>query len=157
MQSAFQWIEQSWLGTSVNSSLWAFAAFEAVHLLALAVIGGAILVVDLRTLGWVFPRQRVAEVATEARPWLIGSVIAMFLTGIPLMASLALSKYYFNEAFRLKMYFLGAALLFTFFIRQPVALSDEVRANSRMAKAVAVVSVMLWSGVGIMGRGIGFW
>jgi hypothetical protein len=157
MQSAFQWIEQSWLGTSVNSSLWAFAAFEAVHLLALAVIGGAILVVDLRTLGWVFPRQRVAEVATEARPWLIGSVIAMFLTGIPLMASLALSKYYFNEAFRLKMYFLAAALLFTFFIRQPVALGDEARANSRMAKAVAVVSVMLWSGVGIMGRGIGFW
>jgi hypothetical protein len=36
-------------------------------------------------------------------------------------------------------------------------LSDEARANSRMAKAVAVVSVMLWSGVGIMGRGIGFW
>jgi hypothetical protein len=35
--------------------LWAFAAFEAVHLLALAVIGGAVLVVDLRTLGWVFP------------------------------------------------------------------------------------------------------
>ncbi len=157
MASIFQWIEQSWLGTSVNNSLWAFAAFEAVHLLALAVIGGAILVVDLRTLGWVFPRQRVAEVATEARPWMIGSIVAMFLTGIPLMASLALSKYYFNEAFRLKMYFLAAALLFTFLVRQRIALGDDARANSRMAKAVAIVSVLLWSGVGIMGRGIGFY
>jgi uncharacterized membrane protein len=157
MASVFQWIEQSWLGTSVNNSLWAFAAFEAVHLLALAVIGGAILVVGLRMLGWVFPRQRVAEVATEARPWMIGSIVAMFLTGIPLMASLALSKYYFNEAFRLKMYFLAAALLFTFFVRQPVALGDDARANSRMAKAVAIMSVLLWSGVGIMGRGIGFY
>ena len=63
MSSLFQWIEHSWLGTAVNNSLWAFAAFEAVHLLALAVIGGAVLVVDLRTLGWVFPRQRVAEIA----------------------------------------------------------------------------------------------
>ena len=107
MSPLFQWIEQSWLGTSVNNSLWAFAAFEAVHLLALAVIGGAVLVVDLRTLGSVFPRQRVADIAGEARPWLIGSVIAMFLTGIPLMASLAFSKYYFDEAFRLKMYFLA--------------------------------------------------
>src|SRR5262245_6260956 len=157
MQSAFQWIEQSWLGTSVNNSLWAFAAFEAVHLLALAVIGGAVLVVDLRTLGWIFPRQRVAEVAVEARPWLIASVVAMFLTGIPLMASLAFSKYYFNEAFRLKMYFLAAALLFTFFVRQRIALGDDARANSRMAKAVAIMSVLLWSGVGIMGRGIGFY
>ena len=42
MSSLFLWIEQSWLGTAVNNSLWAFAAFEAVHLLALAVIGGAV-------------------------------------------------------------------------------------------------------------------
>lgn len=157
MQGLFQWIEHSWLGTTVNNSLWAFAAFEAVHLIALAVIGGAVLVVDLRTLGWVFPRQRVEEVARDARPWLVGSVIAMFATGIPLMASLAFSKYYFNEAFRLKMYFLAAALIFTFAIRQRIALGDEARANSRMAKIVAVVSVLLWSGVGIMGRGIGFY
>jgi len=42
-------------------------------------------------------------------------------------------------------------------VRQRVALGDEARANSRIAKAVAVVSVLLWSGVGIMGRGIGFY
>jgi hypothetical protein len=157
MQTMFQWIEHSWLGTSVNGSLWAFAAFEAGHLLALAVIGGAVLVVDLRTLGWVFPRQRVSEVAREARPWLVGSVIAMFITGIPLLSSLAFSKYYFNEAFRLKMYFLAAALIFTFAIRQRLAFGDEARANSRLAKMAAVVSVLLWAGVGIMGRGIGFY
>ena len=32
--------------------IWQFAAIEAVHLLALAVIGGAVLIVDLRLLGW---------------------------------------------------------------------------------------------------------
>jgi hypothetical protein len=32
-----------------------------------------------------------------------------------------------------------------------------MRANSRIGKIVAVVSVLLWSGVGIMGRGIGFY
>ena len=55
------------------------------------------------------------------------------------------------------MYFLAAALLFTFLVRQPVATGDDERANSRMAKAVAVVSVLLWSAVGTMGRGIGIW
>ena len=157
MAALFQWIEHSWLGTSVSNSLWAFAAIESMHLLALAVIGGAVLVVDMRTLGWVFPRQPVSEVAREARPWMIGSIIAMLLTGIPLMASLAFSKYYYNEAFRLKMYFFIAALIFTFAIRQRFAMGDDARANSRMAKIVAVMSVLLWSGVGIMGRGIGFY
>jgi uncharacterized protein DUF6644 len=157
MPAVFQWFEHSWLGTSVNNSLWAFAAIESMHLLALAVIGGAVLVVDLRLLGWVFPRQTVAEVARDARPWLIGSIIGMILTGVPLMASLAFSKYYTNEAFWLKMYFLLAALLFTFTIRQRVAFGDPARANSLIGKTVGIVSVLLWSGVGIMGRGIGFY
>jgi hypothetical protein len=158
MSAVFQWIEHSPLGTAVNNSLWAFAALEAVHLLALAVIGGAVLVVDLRTLGWVFPRQSVASVARDAQPWLVWSLVGMFASGVPLMASLAFSKYYSNEAFRLKMFFLGAAILFTFTIRQRIVLAGDDRiANSVFAKGVAVMSVLLWSGVGIMGRGIGFY
>ena len=81
----------------------------------------------------------------------------MIATGIPLLASLAESKYYGNEAFRLKMYFLAAALLFTFTIRQRFALTDRPVPNSLQTRMIAVVSVLLWSGVGIMGRGIGFY
>jgi hypothetical protein len=48
-------------------------------------------------------------------------------------------------------------LIFTFTIRRAVVLGDELRANSRVGKIVGLVSVLLWSGVGIMGRGIGFY
>ena len=157
MQSLFQWIEHSALGTAVNNSVWAFAALEAAHLLALAVIGGAVLVVDFRTLGWVLPRQSVSSVAREAQTWLVWSLLAMFVTGVPLMASLAYSKYYQNGAFRMKMLFLAAAIGFTFTIRKRLALGAAEQSESMMAKAAAVVSVLLWSGVGIMGRGIGFY
>ena len=51
------------LSVAINESLWAFAVIEAVHLLALAVIGGAVLAVDLRLLGVAFQKQRVAEIA----------------------------------------------------------------------------------------------
>ncbi|HEY7091234.1 MAG TPA: DUF6644 family protein [Tepidisphaeraceae bacterium] len=85
------------------------------------------------------------------------SLIGMFLTGIPLLASLAATKYYFNEPFRWKMYFLAAAILFTFTIRRFVVMSDETRIHSAVAKTTAIISVLLWSGVGIMGRGIGFY
>ena len=156
MAALFQWIEQSSFGMAVNNSIWAFAALEAAHLLALAVIGGAVLIVDLRLMGWVFPRQPVAVVARDAQPWLVWSLIGMFVTGIPLMASLAYSKYYSNGAFRLKMVFLAAAVGFTFTIRQRVALGGAERSGSLTGKAVAAMSVLLWSGVGIMGRGIGF-
>ena len=50
MQLAFVWLEHSWLGIAVNESKWAFAALEAGHLLSLAMLGGAVLLVDLRIL-----------------------------------------------------------------------------------------------------------
>ena len=44
----FQWCEASGFGQAVKTSPWAFAITESVHLLALAAIGGAVLVLDLR-------------------------------------------------------------------------------------------------------------
>ena len=153
----FAWLEHSWLGTSVNNSTWAFAAIEACHLLALAILGAAVFLVNLRLLGFALKQERVQDLAKSARPWLLWGVAAVTVTGVPLMASLALDKYYVNPAFWWKMYFLLAALLFTFFVQQPVALGDERRSASAMGKVVAVVTLVLWAGVGIMGRGIGFY
>jgi len=156
-QGLFQSIERSGIGTVVRDSLWQFAAIEAVHLLALAVMGGAVLIVDLRLLGWTLKRQPIAQVARDAQPWLVGSLIMMLVTGYPLMASLAYSKYYVNYAFQLKILFLVLGILFTFTVRQWLIFKDDSQINPTLAKLVAIISVLLWSGVGIMGRGIGFY
>ena len=44
-------LEQTWIGNAIRESLWLFPAVEAVHLLSLAMLGGAVLVVDLRLFG----------------------------------------------------------------------------------------------------------
>jgi|SRR5688572_5680689 len=155
--SFFEWIERTGHGTMVRDSIWQFAAIEAVHLLALAVIGGAVLIVDLRLLGWTLARQPVKQIARDAEPWLLGSLIMMLLTGYFLMASLAASKYYVNYAFQLKMVFLLLAIVFTYTVRRRLIYKDDAQINPIAAKLVALVSVLLWSGVGIMGRGIGFY
>jgi hypothetical protein len=153
----FDWVEHSWLGKMVAESLWQFATIEAIHLLALSVIGGAILIVDLRLLGWTLKRQPVAQIARDAEPYLFWSLLMMIVTGIPLMASLAASKYYVNLAFQLKMFFLLAAIVYTYTIRRRVIYRDDTQISPITAKLTAIVSVLLWSGVGIMGRGIGFY
>jgi len=157
MEAWFGWLEKSWLGMSVNGSTWAFAAIEAGHLLAIVILGGAVFLVNLRLLGFGLSHERVRDIAQAARPWLICGVIAVTITGVPLMASLALNKYYVNPAFWLKMYFLAAAILFTFFVQQPLAMGDEQRSASGLGKAVGLITLALWAGVGIMGRGIGFY
>ena len=154
--AVFQWLERTSLSVSINESLWLFAVIEAVHLVALAVIGGAVLAVDLRLLGFAFQKQRVAEIARVMQPWLIWSLIGMLVTGFVLFISLAASKYYVHDYFWVKMYFLAAAIVFSFTIRHRVIMGDDARANSAFAKLVALVSLFLWSGVGLAGKAIGY-
>jgi hypothetical protein len=154
--AVFQWLERTSLSVAINESLWAFAVVEAIHLLALAVLGGAVLVVDLRLLGLAFQQQRVGDVARVAQPWFLGSLAAILLTGFVLFLSLAASKYYVHDYFWVKMYFLAGAMVFSFLIRQRIIMGDDARANSALGKVVAIVSLFLWSGVGFAGKAIGY-
>jgi hypothetical protein len=151
----FEWCEATALGEAIRSSLWLFPVIESFHLLALALIGGAVLLVDLRLLGWGLRTRSVAEVASDAQPWLIGGLAVMLSSGILLFLSEAL-KCYYSDAFWTKMEALGPALLFTFTIRRKVAAAGETRLRPLWLKLVGVVSVTLWSVVGASGRWIGF-
>jgi hypothetical protein len=143
------------VGGAIRNSSWLFPFIEAFHLLGLAVIGGAVLVVDLRLFGFGLRRQPVAQLARDAQPWLIVSLILMVATGALMFTSEAI-KCYYHPAFWVKMTSLFLAIVFTFTVRRKVTMADETRMGPLWSKLVALVSVTLWSGVGIGGRWIGF-
>src|ERR1700704_5703742 len=70
------------------------AMVNVFHLLALAVFFGALLVVDLRFMGTGLTREPLAEVAEQARPWLIGAFWALVLTGLIQLALQPVKEYY---------------------------------------------------------------
>ena len=155
MLPLFQWFENSGVGEAIRSSSWLFPVIESFHLLGLAVIGGAVLVVDLRLFGFGLRRQSVAQLAADAQRWFIGSLIVMLTTGILLFTSEAI-KCYYHAAFWVKMTCLLLAIIFTFTVRHKVAMAEENGVNPLRRKMVALISISLWSGVGIGGRWIGF-
>jgi len=150
----FDWCEKSALGSAIRGSLWLFPVIESVHLLTLALIGGAVLLVDLRLLGLGLRRQSVAQLARDIQPWLAGGLIVMVVSGLLLFSSEAI-KCYYSIAFRTKMAFLLPAILFTFTVRR-AAVADETRMKPSWRRVVAVVSLALWTVVGASGRWIGF-
>jgi hypothetical protein len=151
----FAWCEHSAVGGAIRSSNWLFPVIEAFHLLGLAVIGGAVLVVDLRLFGIGLRRQPVAQLARDAQPWLLASLMVMVATGVLMFMSEAI-KCYYHPAFWVKMTSLFLAIVFTFTVHKKVVMADEARMGPLWSKLVALVSVALWSGVGIGGRWIGF-
>ena len=146
----------SWsVSRTINESSWIFPLVQAFHLVALGFLAGAVLMVDLRLLGSGFSQQPIAKVARDARPWLLASLVAMVVTGIPQFMSLA-TKEYESPYFRWKMMFLLTALIWTFTVKRMVAYSPEGRFGGAVSKVVALVSLGLWTSVAVNGRLIGF-
>jgi hypothetical protein len=151
----FQALEAGAIGEAIRDSTWLFPFIEAFHLVGLAVVGGAVLLVDFRLLGLGLRRQPVAELARDAQPWLIGGVLFMIGSGVPLFLAEAI-KCYYSFAFWTKMAALALAIIFSFTIRRRVALAGEARVTPFWMRVVGATSILLWSTVGWGGRWIGF-
>lgn len=152
--SFFEWCEATALGEGIRNSLWLFPVIEATHLLGLCLLGGSLLVVDLRLLGVGLKRQTIAELAGQVRPWLVGAVTLMATTGLLLFLSEAV-KCYYNQSFWVKITTLPIALLFTFTIRARVARTGGLDTSVR-TRIVGAASIVVWFTVAAAGRWIGY-
>jgi Family of unknown function (DUF6644) len=150
-----EWVAASPLSKAISQSTWAFAVIESIHLLALSVIGGAVLIVDLRLLGYGLRSRTLAEIARSAQPWFLGSWTVMIVTGVLLFVSEP-QKLYYSTPFAVKMACLLLGTIFALTVRRKVTLAGEERVSPTVMKLVALVSLILWFGVGAGGRWIGF-
>ena len=140
------------VGATITRSMWLFPAIESVHLLGIALLGGAVLMVSLRLLGLGLTLEAVSTVERDARPWLISALALLLVSGI-LMGLRETQKLSGSPAFAVKMAALAAALVFTFAVMRPLARRDV---TGLPAKTIAVVSIALWLAVALAGRWIGF-
>jgi hypothetical protein len=151
----FQSIEDSGIGRTIRESVWAFAVIESVHLLALSVMGGTVLLVDMRMLNLGLRRRRISELARETQPLMTTALIVLIISGAGLFASEGV-KCYYSTPFWVKMTALLIATIYTYTIRRRVVMSAESDSEAGRLKLVAVLSVALWFTVAASGRWIGF-
>jgi hypothetical protein len=138
----------------MQTSQWAFAVTEMVHLLALAALGGSVLFLDLRLLGITLRNESASVISRDLSRILLVSLAVMILSGIGLLSEEAM-KCFYSPAFRWKMALLVTAVTFYFTIHRKTALRASTTTASLSQRAVAVISLLLWLGVGVAGRAIG--
>jgi hypothetical protein len=144
-------IEASALGQTIRESTWLFPAIESTHLLALALLGGAILIMSLSILGWGL-KTPVAELYKSAHRYLNAAVIVLLITGVLLGISEPV-KLYGRQAFWVKMISLGIALVVTYFVFNPLVRRGAAGFATR---GVTVLTIAAWLMVAMAGRWIGF-
>jgi Family of unknown function (DUF6644) len=146
-----QWCYDLAMSQAFRDSTYLFALTQALHVLAVAVFVGAVVIGDLRLLGWGPVGQSRASIARSAQRILLWAGLAVLLTGVPQFTANALT-YHRSPLFMFKMYLLAAALVFTATLRWRVAVADEGRLPSWVPRAVGAVSLALWVGVTVSGR-----
>jgi len=146
--------------TAFSESVLAYPIVLSIHLACIALFGGMILATDLRLLGFTFKSLTITEVVTSLRPWKrVGGTI-MIAMGLLLAASEA-EKYAPNPFFWAKMIILGLigvhALIFRPIVYSKTEELDRSRVIPTKAKVAAILSLVLWTGMFVMGRLIAYW
>lgn len=159
MTQFFSWIESTALAQWMGSSTWAFPVFEAVHVLAVAIVFGSIAIVDLRLLGWAWMRRPFSDVAGELLRWTwVGFGLAV-VTGLLMFLQRA-SDYAGNFHFQMKMLFLVLAgvnmLIFELLTVRTVKIWDRELSIPAAARIAGLLSLAFWIAVIFFGRWIGF-
>jgi hypothetical protein len=149
----FQAIEQLGAVRLLKSSFFAYPIVNALHIAAIGALLTSVLLMDLSVLGAIRSLPREKFVALLRRVALAAFTIAV-LTGFT-MFSIQATDYVRNPVFLVKLCLIVlAALNFVAFTaldrRRP---SGEA---SAVLHVLAVASILLWSGVLLAGRFIGF-
>ena len=159
-QSAFiQALQHSAFSEWMRGSLKALPIIESVHVMAVAVVFGTILLVDLRLMGLRDTNRPFTRVLRELVRWTCLGFGVAVVTGALLFIPNA-QTYARNTAFFLKF---GALLLagvnmavFEFTTLRRVAEWDTAVPSPRAARVAGLLSVLIWTCVIVFGRWIGF-
>src|SRR5580700_8351695 len=146
--------EYSWPGSWFKHAQWFFAIDETFHIMALGMLIGTLVIVDLRLLGFGMRRQSVSQLAGFLGPWTLLGVACMIVTGVPLFMSEAV-KLSGSSPFFYKMIFLACAVTLHFTLHRKVTASTASE-GSGLGKLAACLSLMCWLGVALAGRAIAF-
>jgi hypothetical protein len=147
------------LAVAIQSGDWLFPGIETVHVMALAIVYGSIVVVDLRLLGFAGRSRRVSEVAAECLPYTWTAFVVAAIAGSALFISKA-ERYFGNTQFEFKFLCIALAginmLVFHRGIYRRVLEWDYTRPPPLSARLAGGISLGLWTAVVFLGRWVGF-
>jgi hypothetical protein len=159
LQHICQVFYDSHFGTMIRESDNAFPIIETIHVLSITLLFGTIALLDLRMLGLLLRPISVARVARSVLPLTWSGFAVSFISGFLLFWAEA-AKNYSNPAFRAKMILLLLAglnpLIFHTGVYRRVSEWETLRLSPWRARAAAIASLMLWSGVIVAGRAIAY-
>jgi hypothetical protein len=137
------WLAQTSPSLAIQTNEWVIPTVQSIHIVAIGVVVGSVLMIALRILGYAGRDQTLAQTTSRFGPWALWGLAVLALTGVlmvvgePARELLALS-------FWLKMALVIVATAATWMLRR------------RSSRALAVLTLLIWASVVVLGRLIAY-
>jgi hypothetical protein len=148
----FEWIELNAPGSAwMRESVYGFAILLTVHVVAMCLFFGLILMMDLRLAGLGHKSIPPEDMQRRLFPWQISGFVAVAISGFLLFYSKPLT-YYGKGFFWTKLALMGLAGLNAGYIHVVTHRAGGRGWDSSAARFAGIMSIVLWAGVLITGR-----
>jgi hypothetical protein len=152
-----EWLQATALGTMVAESLWGYPLFETLHTIGMAMLVGALGLINLRVLGYKAELPILGTRDLLPLAWL-GFTINL-ISGVALFTSDA-AYFWSKYTFRIKLALILLGGINAFLLGRSVfhraQLAGGMYAATTGAKWIAASSLVFWLGAIIAGRLIAY-
>jgi len=126
-----------------------YAPFGALHLVGLALMGGAVILLNLRLMGAGIKEEPLPQLEQTLRPWLIAGLSIVLGTGI-IIGMLNSEKLYNSVPFFIKMVSLLAACIYSFGVSNVVA-KNNGKTTTGVLVAAGIAFILWLVALGVLG------
>lgn len=152
MDGALAWLAGSALSQAMRGSTWLYPIVEIVHICGFCILVGAVVMFDLRVLGWARALP-LRELGRHILPWSVASLLLIVPAGV-MMFSAHPAEMAANRVFQLKLLLIAIAGVnaAAFHLGPYRCVASWDTGTPAMARLHAAASIALWLSVISCGR-----
>jgi hypothetical protein len=138
---------------------WAIPAIQSVHIIAIAMVMGSVLMIDLRILGWTWTDQTLTQTTQRFGPWLTGSLWLLLATGLLMVIGEPVRELVtFSFWLKMTLVALGALVagVFRWSLRRDERHWESTLVHRATIKSLAIVTFGVWTTIIVLGRLIAY-
>ena len=142
-----------------TNQAWFVPIVQSTHILGIAMVVGSITMMALRLLGWAGMDQTVRQTHARYSPWLFGSICLLAVTGVLMIIGepvRELVSFSFWAKMALIVIGIVVALIFERSLKKNEQHWEDTLVHHGGVKALAVLTLLVWTGVIVMGRLIAY-
>jgi hypothetical protein len=153
------WLSNTALSKTLQDQAWVVPTSQSVHIIAVSVVFGSAVMINLRLLGVGRSGRSVSQLSNTLIPWMWRGLAVLLFTGV-IQTITEPVRQFVTPMFWAKMAMIVVVATLTAWyaraVRGHASRWDAAASRPARAKAFAIVSTLLWLAIIVCGRFIGY-